>query len=249
MGKAPEQQTVGEIVAADWRAAAIFEEYGIDFCCGGRRTLADACRLSGTDAAALQRALAQLASSAPVEDASAWSIDQLLDHIIETHHTYVRAALPRILRYLSKLTHVHGTRHPELARIFEEFEVLGRDLLQHLRKEEGVLFPYIRELGEHGLPGPSPFGTVENPIRMMEREHEGAGRQLNEIRRLSGNYTAPPDGCATYRICFEELRRFEHDLHRHVHLEDNILFPRAVALESSHGRSSRPSAVEPPNIT
>lgn len=226
------ERTIGEIVAEDWRSAAVFEQFGIDFCCGGRRSIADACHEAGADAAAVERALETLHAVDVSDEVSHWPVARLVEHIVRTHHDYVRGAVPRIAGYLAKLTKVHGGRHPELAQLAAEFDVLGRDLLQHMRKEEHVLFPYIRELEGPGRPGPSPFGTVENPIRMMEREHEQAGTQLRAMRRLTSDYTAPADGCGTYRVCFEELAHFERDLHRHVHLENNVLFPRAVQLEA-----------------
>jgi regulator of cell morphogenesis and NO signaling len=228
------ERALGDIVAEDWRAAAVFDQFGIDFCCGGRRSVAAACQTAGIDAAAVEQALEQLHAVDASDEVSQWPITRLIDHIVTTHHDYVRGAVPRIAGYLAKLTSVHGARHPELAQVAAEFDVLGADLLQHMRKEEHVLFPYVRELEGQARPAPSPFGTVENPIRMMEREHEEAGTQLRELRRLTGDYTAPADGCATYRVCFEELAHFERDLHRHVHLENNVLFPRAVQLEAAH---------------
>lgn len=226
------ERTIGAIVAEDWRAAAVFEQFGIDFCCGGRRSVADACQTAGIDVAVIELALDKLHAVDAGDEVAQWPVARLVEHIVRTHHDYVRAALPRIAGFLTKLTKVHGARHPELAQVAAEFEVLGRDLLQHMRKEEHVLFPYIRELEGPTRPGSSPFGTVENPIRMMEREHEEAGTQLREMRRLTSDYTTPSDGCATYRVCFEELAHFERDLHRHVHLENNVLFPRAVQLEA-----------------
>jgi regulator of cell morphogenesis and NO signaling len=172
-------------------------------------------------------------TAAADDQLSRWPIDCLIDHILLTHHAYVRSALPRIAGYLAKLTEVHGARHPELARIAAAFEELRGELLQHLLKEEHVLFPYICELAGASPGRRSPFGTVEHPIRMMEREHEKASAVMREIRRLTGGYTAPADGCATYRVCFDELAQFERDLHRHIHLEDNVLFPLAVDLEST----------------
>ncbi|MBI3047729.1 MAG: iron-sulfur cluster repair di-iron protein [Acidobacteria bacterium] len=226
-------KSVGEIVAEDWRAAAVFERFGIDFCCGGRRSVADACRSAGIDVAAVERAVEALPPVEPGDHVSQLPVDRLIDHILLTHHAYVRAALPRIVSYLAKLIQVHGGRHPELSRIAATFDGLGDELLQHMRKEEHVLFPYIQELFDEEGPIACPFGTVENPIRMMEREHDAAGVQLHELRTLTGNYTPPPDGCATYRVCFEELAEFDRDLHRHIHLENNVLFPKAVELEAS----------------
>jgi regulator of cell morphogenesis and NO signaling len=228
-----ESRTVGEIVAEDWRAASVFDRFGVDFCCGGRRTVAEACRSAGIDPKAIEDAVASLPLDAASEDAARWTVERLVDHIVLTHHAYIRSALPLIATYLTKLVQVHGARHPELAVIAKHFETLGRELLQHMMKEERVLFPYIRELATQQCIVPSPFGTVENPIRMMEREHDEAGSLIHEIRTLTQNYTPPADGCATYRVWLEELAEFERDLHRHVHLENNVLFPRAVELETA----------------
>jgi regulator of cell morphogenesis and NO signaling len=227
------EQTVGDVVAIDWRTAAVFEKFGIDFCCGGRRSVAEACGRAGVDVGAVTRAIEALPGDAAEDDVSQWTVAQLVDRIVLTHHAFVRSALPRIATYLAKLVDVHGARHPELVQIEGRFGTLTRELLQHMRKEEQVLFPYIRELASAARPSPSPFGTVENPIRMMEREHDNAGTLMHDIRRLTNNYTPPPDGCTTYRVCLSELAEFERDLHRHVHLENNLLFPRAVALEAA----------------
>ena len=236
-----EQATVGEIVATDFRAAGVFERFGIDFCCGGRRSFADACRAAAADPGAVREALGELPPpSADDDDVTAWPLDRLIDHVIDRHHAYVRSALPTIARYLTKLEGVHGVRHPELARVGNYFDELSHEFEQHLMKEEQVLFPYIRSLEAlkqdgRALPA-SPFGTVENPIRMMEREHRDAADELRLMRELTDGFKAPADGCATYQICMTELVEFERDLHRHVHLENNVLFPRAVALEQELGQ-------------
>lgn len=226
--------TVAEIVNADYRAAEIFEAFGIDFCCGGRRTLADACRTAGVDPDAVRRALAALPPArSGADEVLDGPLDRLVDHIVSTHHAYVRTALPAIARHLAKLVEVHGPRHPELTRVAAYFSQLDAELSQHLLKEEQVLFPYIRELvvAKSGAPFDSPFGTIENPIRMMEREHRDAADAMVVIRELTNRYTPPEDGCATYRLTMKELADFERDLHRHVHLENHVLFPRAIALE------------------
>lgn len=228
--------TVGDIVAADFRAASVFEQFGIDFCCGGRRSVAEACRAASADPTAVEQALQALPPiAADGDDITRWRLDQLIDHIETKHHAYIRSAAPTINRYLAKLVEVHGARHPELERIAMRFEQVTQELLQHMMKEECVLFPYIKELAQREGCGriPSPFGTVENPIRMMEREHRDAGDELALIRELTNNYVPPSDGCTTYRVCLAELAEFEADLHRHVHLENNILFPRAVELEQA----------------
>lgn len=233
--------TVGDIVASDFRTAGVFERFGIDFCCGGRESLTDACRAAAADPEAVVRELEALpAGEREDDDAADWPLDRLIDHIQSVHHAYVREALPRITGYLRRLVEVHGVRHSELALVAAAFDRLNSDLGQHLRKEEQVLFPYVRDLAEQagqlcgGLV--SPFGSVENPIRMMEREHRDAGDELHMIRKLTRHYTAPDDGCTTYAVCMAELREFERDLHRHIHLENNVLFPKAIALENGSSR-------------
>ncbi len=227
--------TVGEVVAIDFRAADVFERFGIDFCCGGRRSFDEACHQAAADPAAVMRELDALPSTTDEEDVSEWPLDRLIDHIVSRYHTDVRSALLTITRYLTTLEGVHGQRHPELARVRMYFEQLGQDLLQHLVIEEQVLFPYVRDLAGHphdrSVVSNSPFGTVENPIRMMERDHREAAEALHLIRELTQEYTTPPDGCTTYAACMAALDRFERDLHRHVHLENNLLFPKAVELE------------------
>ncbi|HWK09368.1 MAG TPA: iron-sulfur cluster repair di-iron protein [Vicinamibacterales bacterium] len=235
MSEVFERTTIGEIVAGDFRAAGVFERFGIDFCCGGRRTISEACRTAAADPSAVKAALDALPAAGPSDDrdVTRWPLDRLADHIVNTHHAYVRAALPAIARHLAKIVEVHGARHPELPRIETAFTQIARDLLQHMLKEERVLFPYIRQLARHNseMRMPSPFGTVENPIRMMEREHRQAGDEMHLIRALTNGFVPPSTACATYRVTFDELALFERNLHRHVHLENNVLFPRAVDLE------------------
>lgn len=229
--------TVGDIVAADFRTASVFEQFGIDFCCGGRRTLGEACRTAGADPDALVQALDALPPPAGREDdVTQWRLDRLIGYIVSTHHAYVRSALPAIARDLATLEEAHRTRHPELSRVAAYFDQVHHDLEQHLLKEEQVLFPYVRDLATWDATQArpcSPFGTVENPIRMMAREHRDATDALRTIRELTNGFTAPTDGGATYTVCMAELARFERDLNRHVHLENNVLFPKAVELEAS----------------
>jgi regulator of cell morphogenesis and NO signaling len=228
-------RTVGEVVAADFRAAAVLEQFGIDFCCGGRRTLEEACRAAAADPDVVVRALDALPPAADADDdVTQWPIPRLIDFILSTHHAYVRSAMPAIARHLAKLTEVHGARHPELSRVAAYFDQIVGDLSQHMMKEEQVLFPYVRELAERDEScgrAQSPFGTVANPIRMMEREHQEVGDAMRIIRELTRGYKAPEDGCTTYEIGMAELQEFERDLHRHVHLENNVLFPAALRIE------------------
>jgi len=235
MNERLEQSMIGDIVATDFRAGAIFESYGIDFCCGGRRSLADACRGASADPSEVIAAIEALGVAAPEDDATAWTVDGLIDYIVSTHHAYIRENVPTIARHLAKLQTVHGARHAELSDIVIVFDQLSEELHQHLMKEEQVLFPYMRDLAARrdrpcgGVV--SPFGTVANPIRMMEREHQDAGDAMRTLRELTENYATPADGCATYAVTMSELEAFERDLHRHVHLENNVLFPQAIAHE------------------
>jgi regulator of cell morphogenesis and NO signaling len=227
---------IGDIVANDFRAAAVFDQFGIDFCCGGRRSLVEACRSAQADPKAVLDALAALPAGSGDDEATQWPVEQLVDYIVDTHHGYIRAALPTIDRYLAKLVEVHGSRHPELAHVRKCFNSMGDELRQHMMKEEQVLFPYVKDLAARGDscgPMRSPFGTVANPIGMMEREHREAAHELRLMRELTDGYTPPADGCTTYAVCMQELARFEDDLHRHVHLENNILFPAALRLEDA----------------
>lgn len=236
MTERPGTTTVGDIVVADFRTASVFEQFGIDFCCGGRRTLGEACRMSGADPDALGRALDALPPrGGDQDDVTEWPPERLIGYIVSTHHAYVRSALPAIARDLAMLLDAHRAQHSELARVAAYFDQMRGDLEQHLLKEEQVLFPYVRDLATWDAtktrPG-SPFGTVENPIRMMEREHRDATDALRSIRELTNGFTATPDDDAAHAACMAELLRFERDLHRHVHLENNVLFPKAVELEA-----------------
>jgi regulator of cell morphogenesis and NO signaling len=233
--------TIREIVAGDFRAAAVFHEHDIDFCCRGNRTLADACADRGIDPGTLMNEIAQACAG---QDASAprfasWDLATLISYIVGNHHAYVRGAIPTLLAHTAKIASVHGERHPELQDIAREFTAVADEMTSHMFKEEKILFPYVAMMDaavRNGQPIPgAPFGTVSNPIRMMEMEHESAGDAMARIRKLTGGYVAPEDGCSTYRACFQELEAFERDLHAHVHLENNILFPKARALEATGG--------------
>jgi regulator of cell morphogenesis and NO signaling len=228
--------TIREIVADDYRAAAVFQRHGLDFCCGGNRPVADACQEAGIDAAAVMSELEQL--TAPATDqprVTSWPLDFLADFIVSNHHAYVRSAIETIGVHARKVASVHGENHPETVEIARRFEEIAAEMTSHMAKEERILFPYIRSLalaernGE--APPPAPFGTIANPIRMMEAEHQSAGDTMAAIRRLSRGYQPPEDACTTYKVTYKELEAFEADLHRHVHLENNVLFPRALQLE------------------
>lgn len=228
-----QNQTVGEIVAQDYRAASVFRSHGIDFCCRGGRTIQDVCESKNIPTAKLLQELEEALASKEQQatDYSSWPLDLLADYIEKKHHRYVAEKSPELVQYLEKLCKVHGERHPELFEIRDEFVESAGELAAHMKKEELILFPFIRRLVAEKNPPVPPFGTVENPINMMMHEHSVEGDRFARISKLSNNYTPPADGCTTYRVAYALLRDFEEDLHLHIHLENNILFPRAIALE------------------
>lgn len=236
-----EPTTVKDIVLNDFRAAAVFERHGIDFCCKGGVSLESACAERGIDPAIVRRELEGLPAGEDAQERpERWELDALAGHIVSKHHRYVRNILPSLLAHTAKVASVHGERHPEVVEIARLFEEVGAEMTSHMYKEEMMLFPYITMLAAAKRAGASapraPFGTIANPIRMMEAEHASAGGAMQRIRELSANYEPPADACTTYRVSYQELRQFELDLHAHVHLENNILFPGAMALEAAlHG--------------
>ena len=231
------EETLGQIVATDLRKAQIFKKYGLDFCCGGKKTVKQACAEKGLDVTKIEQELQQadkMPASRPLPYGD-WSLDFLSDYIVNTHHSYVNKNLPDIKAYSEKVMKVHGDHHPELIRINELVQEVYAELTAHMAKEERVLFPYIKELvstGKNLQPlHAASFGTVQNPINMMEMEHEMVGKNLEEIRVLSNNYLLPQDACASYSLLYRMLDEFEEDLHLHIHLENNILFPKALEME------------------
>ena len=230
--------TVGEIVAKDFRTASVFSKYGIDFCCGGNETLEGACKKQSVDVAKLQKELDEAVRSKGENiDFNSWSLKLLADYIEETYHTYIREKIPALLEFLGKIAEVHGKNHPELLEIFDIFSQSSMDLVMHLQKEEKILFPIIRELSDARKSG-KPFeeshcGSIRNPIAVMKEEHVIEGGRYDKISKLSGGYAVPADGCNTYRAAYEMLDEFEQKLHEHIHLENNILFPKAIELEKS----------------
>ncbi|MBI2429851.1 MAG: iron-sulfur cluster repair di-iron protein [Ignavibacteriales bacterium] len=232
-----DSQTIKEIVTQNFRAASVFEKYSLDFCCKGGVTIADACKEKQIDPAKVVADLHTLndATNGSHQRFNQWDVDFLTTYIISNHHEYVRQAIPALRAHTQKVASVHGERHPEMKKVADLFGVVANEMISHMHKEEHILFPYIITLGlsskEKKFSSGSPFGTVRNPIRMMEQEHESAGSLMYEIRDLTGDYTIPGDACTTYRVTLKELQEFEHDLHQHVHLENNILFPKAVLLE------------------
>jgi regulator of cell morphogenesis and NO signaling len=229
--------TIKEIVTQNFQTAKIFEKYSLDFCCRGGKTINEACAEKGISAEMVFTELAQLGGSIDVQknEFSDMELDVLIDHIVKKHHAYVTQMIPINFTHTQKVKNVHGANHPEVIKIADHFETVAGDLLQHMRKEEQMLFPYILSLLTAKKTGQRlsfpPFGSVKNPIQMMEQEHQAAGDEMYEIRSLSNGYTPPDDACTTFKVSYQELKDFENDLHQHVHLENNILFPKAVQLE------------------
>jgi regulator of cell morphogenesis and NO signaling len=236
------ERTVREVAVEVPNATKVFERFGIDYCCGGGHTLSYACAEKGLVVGDVLNAISAEATAEArrLSNKQNWNrstLSDLIDHITGTHHAYVRQESTRIQKLLAKVSAKHGERHPEVITVQRVFTALATELSSHLMKEETILFPYIIELEQASLSGlrkPRPmFGSVKNPIRMMEIEHDSAGEALPRLRELSDNFTPPEDGCATFKATYSALQEFEADLHQHIHLENNILFPRAIALETS----------------
>jgi regulator of cell morphogenesis and NO signaling len=234
-------QTVREIALEQPTSIRVFEQFGIDYCCGGRKPLAEACVARNLEIDSVIAAL-EAAAENPATEVENWaekSLESLSSHIVTTHHAYVNRELPRLAQLAEKVVNRHGSTRPELPAIATTLTQLEEELIQHQAKEEVILFPYIARLEKfvsNGTPKPrNCFGTVANPIAMMVLEHDAAGALMADIRRLSGNFTTPPDACPTFHAFYDGLREFKQDLHQHIHLENNILFPRAIALEASAG--------------
>lgn len=226
-----EQTIVGQIVANNYRTATVFNKYKIDFCCKGDRSLQDVCTKSNLQVDTIIKELANCRSTESTEDFESWDADLLVDYIIKKHHRYVESKIPEILSYIIKVSKVHGERHPEVVEIANLFSESASALLHHMHKEEKILFPYILELSSRNPVAKPVFNTIENPVNMMKDEHEQEGERFRQIATLSNEYTPPADACTTYRVAYSILQEFEADLHKHIHLENNILFPKAIALE------------------
>ena len=231
--------TVREIAGSSLAAVRVFEKLGIDYCCGGKRPLAQVCLEKGYDAGAVQGELDRAMADAPAADRD-WTtapLTELIGHIVDTHHTYLRRELPAIGIRLEKVYRVYNERHgPTLTGLPQVFAALRAELELHMQKEEMILFPVVAACeasvqSSRELPQ-SPFGSVANPIQMMEAEHESAGQALARIREITNDFAVPDYACVTYRALMSGLDELERDLHLHIHLENNILFPRAEKLEA-----------------
>jgi regulator of cell morphogenesis and NO signaling len=240
-------KTVRELALEIPNATRIFEKMKIDYCCGGNKSLEEACATAGVEVAELERLFAQATESEAslngLLDFQNLSLTDLIGHILAKHHVYTKEEMARLQPLIAKVISAHGENHPELGQIGDVFQQVCADLTPHMAKEEKVLFPYLEELEASLLqnrPAPfAPFGTVKNPVRMMMMEHDTVGDLLRELRALSSDYAVPADGCISYQTLYQALEVFEKDLHQHIHLENNVLFPRAVEMEDKVQSVSR----------
>jgi regulator of cell morphogenesis and NO signaling len=239
-----EQTIVGELVAKDYRTASVFKKQGIDFCCAGNRTIAEACAKKSIDPALVIETLEEIINKTnnPVADYNTWPLDLLADYVEKKHHRYVEEKIVEIVPFLNKVASVHGDRHPELLEVQQLFRGCVEELTSHMQKEEQMLFPFVRQLA-NGKSVQPPFGSVQNPINMMMHEHTAEGERFRRIVELTDNYTPPADACNTYKVTLALLQEFEEDLHLHIHLENNIMFPRAIALEAKANNRNRIATV------
>lgn len=231
-----ENKTVAEVVSENIRASNVFKKHGIDFCCGGGISLEKACEKNGVDYSTLERELIAVDETPNRNyDYNNWDLGFLIDHIENVHHTYVEQSLPIILQYAEKVATVHGHHYEEVIKINQLFQEAAEDLASHLKKEELVLFPFIKQMLNDEKEGTTlsqeHLGTVNSPIDALEHEHESVGDVFKTIAQLTNNYTPPEDACNTFRALYDSLDEFEQDLHQHIHLENNILHPKAIALE------------------
>jgi regulator of cell morphogenesis and NO signaling len=232
------ERTVRDLALENPAATRVFERLGIDYCCGGAMSLENACRRADLPPDEVLNALRQAqAQTATKKEWQSEPLTSLIAHIQNTHHTYTREEIGRLGVLFEKVCSVHSKNHPELLRVRETFQGLAWELNSHMMKEEMVLFPYIVKMEAAALanePAPrAPFGSIRNPVAMMEQEHGSAGRALQDMKKTTGGYAAPSDACVSYQTLYKALADFEADLHQHIHLENNILFPRAAAMESA----------------
>ena len=233
------EKTVRELALEHPSATRVFEKLGIDYCCGGKQSLEQACRAANLPVDQVQDSLEMAEQTTratqKIHDWQREPLGDLVTHIKTTHHQYTREEIARLVPLLERVCAVHGKNHPELQHIRASFAGLAQELTMHMMKEEVVLFPYIVRMEESVLQHepvlPPPFGSVQNPVSMMEQEHESAGNALRAMRKASDGYTLPADACISYQTLYKALTEFEADLHEHIHLENNILFPRAIAME------------------
>ncbi|MBL4890129.1 MAG: iron-sulfur cluster repair di-iron protein [Candidatus Lindowbacteria bacterium] len=236
MNQITEESTVGGIVAQMPGLSRVFEARGFDYCCGGKKTLREACAnkdVSTQDIIDQLMAAIEDNNNLQEDDVSELSLTELADHIVETHHNFLRTELPRLAAMTQRVATVHSSKDERLVKIDQHFRDLNAELTDHMMKEEKILFPIIRELDSDNGSTEFHCGSIVNPIRMMEMEHDSAGNAMEQMKVLSDCFAAPEDACGTYRAMLDGLSVLEKDLHRHIHKENNILFPKAIELEKT----------------
>lgn len=231
-----DEKTVAEIVTENIKTADIFKKNGIDFCCGGNIKVQDVCKKKGVDYSTIKEEIENINNTPSNDhDYNSWDLDFLTDYILNTHHKYVVEANELIIQYSDKVANVHGHHYTEVVEINRLFHAIANELKMHMHKEEMILFPFIKELAaakRNDTPlAPPGFGTIQNPINMMEAEHDGAGDIIKQIAALSNNFNPPAEACNTFRALYAKLEEYQNDLFQHIHLENNILFPKAIQLE------------------
>lgn len=233
------QQKVGDVVAKDYRTATIFKKHGIDFCCGGGKSIEEVCKQKNLNPEELVKELMDVEKQKPTtqNNYDEWDLSFLADYIVNVHHKYVEETIPHLLEFSKKVAKVHGNSNPEVIRVQELVQDSVNELVPHMKKEELVLFPYIKKLEnaikQHNSKPQAPFGMVENPIRMMLYEHDTVGNYFKEMETITNQFTPPEYACNTYRVLYAKLKEFYEDLILHTHLENNIMFPKAIAMEQS----------------
>ncbi|HTM67228.1 MAG TPA: iron-sulfur cluster repair di-iron protein [Flavipsychrobacter sp.] len=234
-----DEETVGQIAAKDLRKAEVFKKYGIDFCCGGKKTVREVCQEKGIDATKVEQELQQAAKNVTGSNMNfnEWNLDFLADYVVNTHHHYAQKYLPELRGYALKVAQVHGAHHPELMPIQQLVEEINEELTDHMTAEENVLFPMVRKIVQaknsnaaYNQEGNASFASMVN---QMEKEHDSVGRAFEEIHKLSNDLAIPEDACTTYKLFYKMIQEFEDDLHIHIHLENNILFPKTVEMEKT----------------
>jgi len=229
-------ETLGEIAGKDLRKAEVFKKLGLDFCCGGKKSLEDACNEMGLDVDVVKSKLenvSQTQSATPSHEFSSWPLSFLSDYIVNVHHSYVNQSMPVLLDLSQKVAEHHGASNPELKLVYDKLDEMFCELKVHLKKEENILFPYIKQLeNANGSPVAKAFASVQQPVSVMEHDHDIVGDLAKEIRALSNNFNLPATACNSYALLYKKLEEFEDDLHVHIHLENNILFPKVIEMEN-----------------
>lgn len=226
------ETSLGEIVKNNFRAIRVFEKYNLDYCCGGKKLLAAACGDKGLNAETIQEELTKIENEYVSEKFNFWSVSFLCEYIIINHHDYLRRIFPVISAHIEKVVNAHGERYIYLNALKNIFAKVQEELLSHMDKEEKILFPYIKTLEQSTNENFPPFGKIETPISVLIREHEEAGDKIEMLKEVTNNFTPPEGACTTFRVTYQELEEFYKDLKIHIHLENNILFPKAIEIES-----------------